>query len=80
MPSVWNAILVKVGSNILQNNKQQISPCKEWGEWSGCEANCMRTRSRTCAGGDECAQSRKLEEACDDGLCNQGKGYIYSGL
>ena len=44
----------------------------EWSEWSGCEANCMRTKTRNCQGGDECTQSRSLEEPCDDGLCNQG--------
>ena len=45
---------------------------KAWSAWSVCEANCMRTKTRSCQGGDECAQSRSLEEPCDDGLCNQG--------
>ena len=47
-----------------------------WSQWSSCGANCKKTRTRTCSGGNECAASRISEEQCQDGHCNTGNSYI----
>jgi hypothetical protein len=56
----------------LSENNNHLLTSLGWSEWSGCGANCTRTRTRTCSGGDECASSRSSDEQCQDGLCNPG--------
>ena len=56
----------------FENNNHMLTYLG-WSEWSSCGANCKRTRTRTCSGGNECASSRTAAEQCQDGLCDPGE-------
>jgi hypothetical protein len=58
-----------------KNNNHMLTSLG-WSEWSSCGANCKRTRTRTCSGGNECASSRTSDEQCQNGLCDPGDFYI----
>ena len=56
----------------LSENNNHLATSLGWSEWSSCGANCKRTRTRTCSGGNECASSRTSDEQCQDALCDPG--------